>query len=516
MSGARRFACAAIAGLLIALAGAPMELSFPALLSVAFLAGALEPTRGAACSNRAALALGLTMGVVTNTISMYWIVELLVVYGSLPTIGAIAIGALLWVGQSGPFVLGAMIATSLRRTREVSLYLTLPASMTLATVLSPAVFPWHFGLSQLPYLEYAQVAELGGLPLLDVFVASVGAAGWCALRDRDRKAAVIALLALALPALFGAVRIAQIERARERASAIAVGVAQPNIGIEEKHDPRRHLAHLAQLRAMTAELAEEGAELVVWPESSYPFPIHRALSRDREGPLSARGDVGVPLLAGVLSTAGPVGFAVALDETGARAGLFRVGSGDAYNSAIGIAQDGRVVGIADKVRLMPFSEHRPWARWGIDAFGPGLQPGVGPQRVDIASRRVGVLNCYEDLMADHVLTQARFGVPDFWANVTNNAWFGDTSAPHLHHMNARMRAIETRRDLVRAVNTGLSGHTSASGRDLARTDAFVRARFVADVRALDIITPWVRFGDWVSIACAALLLVAARRRTVCS
>jgi len=99
-------------------------------------------------------------------------------------------------------------------------------------------------------------------------------------------------------------------------------------------------------------------------------------------------------------------------------------------------------------------------------------------------------------------------------NLTNDAWFGDTSAPLLHHMNARMRAIETRRDLVRAVNTGVSGHTAATGEDLARTDAFTRASFVADARLLRGTTIYGRFGDWVTAALAGAVLafLVQRRR----
>ena len=506
---ARQLGCAILAGAAIALAGAPHELSFGALLSIAFLAGALEPRGSAVSSGRRAALLGLAMGVTTNIISMYWIVELLVVYGSIPRVIAILIGAVLWVGQALPFVLGASIAAYLGRTRALPLYAVLPASLTIATSWSPAVFPWHFGLSQLPYLEYAQCAELGGMPLLDMLVATVGAGLWAAFVHRDRRALIVALLAFALPGLYGAVRLAQIESERADAPALRVGIVQPNIGIRDKHDPTQHLEHLERLRTMTRELESRGAELVIWPESSYPFAVHRDMARDREGRLGLlRDGVRGPLLVGVLSTDGPVGGAAVVDRSGRQVGVYRVGTSRIYNSAIGIARDGRIVGIADKARLMPFSEHRPWEAW-FEGLRGGLSPGRGPQAIRLAEHRIGVLNCYEDLMADHVRAQATFGVPDFWANVTNNAWFGDTAAPHLHHMNARMRAIETRRDLVRAVNTGVSGHTRASGRDAVRTGAFEDASFIAEVRVHRTITPWVRFGDWVSLMAAAWLLAAA-------
>ena len=93
--------------------------------------------------------------------------------------------------------------------------------------------------------------------------------------------------------------------------------------------------------------------------------------------------------------------------------------------------------------------------------------------------------------------------------------FGDTGAPHLHHMLARLRAVETRRDLVRAVNTGISGLVLATGEDEHRTEPFVRTSFVAEVRLLrGWTTPWVRFGDLVTPALLGLLggIALARRR----
>jgi apolipoprotein N-acyltransferase len=98
------------------------------------------------------------------------------------------------------------------------------------------------------------------------------------------------------------------------------------------------------------------------------------------------------------------------------------------------------------------------------------------------------------------------GEPDVLVNVTNDAWFGDTAEPHLHHQVARMRAIETRRDLVRAVNTGVSGHVSAAGEDVQRTETWVRTSFIAEARLLRGRTLWVILGDWVTALCAGAML----------
>lgn len=504
------------AGLLIGLAGAPVEASFPAFLAPAALLFAIEPEPGRPVRARRALLYGFIAGFVTNLYSMYWVVGLLERFGGFPLVAALPVGALLWIGQSLLFVVAALLSAELMR-RRLPGWLVLPAALTLAGTLTPALFPWRYGLSQLRFLPYAQIAELGGLPLLDLLVGIAGCGLLTFLRTRERAPLVAGALAFALPALYGVVRLEQVRAEREAAPLLRVGVIQPNVGIFDKHNPRLHVGQLRDLRAMTRELEARGAELVLWPESSYPFPIHREMTRDRGGVLGVLSEgVHGPVLAGVLSTDGTLGTATARDELGRRVGHFSVGTGRSFNSAVGIERGGRVAGIADKVRLLAFGEYVPLWDWipPLQRLPRGLSPGEGPQIVELAGARIGVLNCYEDLLADHVRWQAQYA-PSFWANLTNNAWFGDTSAPHLHHMNARLRAIETRRELVRSVNTGPSGHTMATGEDAVRTGSFVRSSFIAEVRLLEGTTPWVVLGDWVTPMVAGALcgVVLARRRS---
>jgi apolipoprotein N-acyltransferase len=504
---------AGCAGILIGLAGAPLEVTAPAFLAPGALLLAIEPSSGRAVTTRLALGCGLVMGVTTNAYSMYWVVGLLRDFGGFPIALALPVGALLWLGQSVPFVVAAVVTAALMRSGARG-WLALPAVLTVAGSLTPALFPWRYGVSQLPFLPFVQVAELGGLPLLDWLVATVG----CALVEFGRRPrrgpALLGLVALLTPVAFGMVRLEQVRAERQRAPRLAVGVVQPNIGIREKHDPLRFAAQLRLLHEMTRALEASGAEVVLWPESAYPIPMLRSAARDLPPPLGALGEgARGPVLAGTITTDGDVRRAVLTDEHSRFVGAFPLGMGRRFNSAVAIERGGRVAGIADKVRLLAFGEYVP-LRDSIPflrGLPPGLSAGEGAQQVRLRGVRIGVLNCYEDLLAEHVREQAAHA-PELWANVTNNAWFGDTNAPHLHHMNARLRAIETRRDLVRAVNTGVSGHTLATGEDAVRTGSFVRASFVADARRLRGLTPWVALGDWVTpLAAGGLAGFAAAR-----
>ncbi len=318
-------------------------------------------------------------------------------------------------------------------------------------------------------------------------------------RARSLRAAraplVVGLLALVVPFAYGGVRIAQLEAAREAAPPVRVGVVQPNIGIFEKHDPSLRRGHLALLRRMTGRLERDGAELVVWPETAYPYFVSREPTAQGDGFVAARGtEIKGPLLVGAITTDGEARF----------------------NSAIGVDADGRIAGIADKVELLAFGEYVPLWDWlpPLRTYFPsrGITPGTAPRVLTVAGRRVAVLNCYEDVLPGYARQLAAFApAPDFFVNVTNDAWFGDTAEPHLHNHVARLRAIETRRDLVRAVNTGVSAHISATGEALVRTQTFIQTSFVADVRVLDGATPYTRFGDLLTpCGCALLLALAVR------
>jgi apolipoprotein N-acyltransferase len=248
--------------------------------------------------------------------------------------------------------------------------------------------------------------------------------------------------------------------------------------------------HLEDLHVLTRMLEERGADLVVWPEVAYPFRLRRHVRRDLGGPEAILGPgVRGPVLTGAV-TLGP--------------------SRTRYNSVVAVARDGTITGIADKVRLLAFGEYVPL--WDYlppiqSRFPRGLSPGLAPVVLEVDGHRAGVLNCYEDVLAD-AARQVALGRPDFLVNVTNDAWFGDTTEPYLHQTSARLRAIETRRDLVRAVNTGVSSFTLATGEDAIETETWTRDAFVATVRPLEITTPWVRLGDWVTPLLAALLLAS--------
>ncbi len=493
---------AALGGAALAAGGEPWVAPAVAAASFAGLVLAVEG-RGPTGPGRAGW-LGLLFGSTCNALALGWVVGVLERFARFPVWAAVPVAALLWAAQALPFALASAWAAALRPSEPRWWPRWVPASIA-AFALTPALFPWRPGAALLGWLPWVQMADLGGPPLLDVgwTTFGVGSAGvlWALSRgEASRMRRSLAMLALAgcLPWAYGAWRMPRVEVARAAAPRIAVGVVQPNVSIERKHDPAWAPRILETLRAQSAALARRGAHLVVWPESAYPYRWPRTARLAPRGAFSPWGRTAprVPLLVGAVSAAGRC---------------------RRWNSVVAVGARGEVLGLVDKRSLLAFGEYVPGWRWLPPLRRlfrcPGILPGESLPLLRVGGAAVGVLNCYEDLLsaASRDLTHAG---ARWLVNVTNDAWFGRSIEPYLHHRVARLRAIETRRDLVRAVNTGVSGHVSATGADLVRTETWERASLVAEVALLDMRTLWVRVGDLLSPAAIAwlLALLAAQLR----
>jgi apolipoprotein N-acyltransferase len=128
---------------------------------------------------------------------------------------------------------------------------------------------------------------------------------------------------------------------------------------------------------------------------------------------------------------------------------------------------------------------------------------------------VGTLVCYESIFPSLGRAYRRQGAA-LLANITNDAWFGRTIGPYQHHAHSVLRAIETRLSVVRAANTGISGYIDPLGRVRASTPLFVQTHQELVVERTNVVSAYVRFGDWVGtgalIATLALLAAGWRGR----
>ena len=271
---------------------------------------------------------------------------------------------------------------------------------------------------------------------------------------------------------------------------------------------------LEALRAATERAGDQGAELVVWPESAFPFLFDRAQTQIYPSghPWDLRGRYRGRLLFGALS--------------------HPFGEAHVFNSAVLVAGDGAIRGTYDKVRLVLFGEYIPmrdrFPAWAARLRArtpdwPDIEPGPGPRVLTDGALRIGPLVCYEDILPDHVAAMGRAGDPNLLVTVANHAWFGASAAPHQALALATLRAVEARRDLVRATNTGVSSIGDALGRvhqrgrlldvDPARPPGV--DVLLADVRLVDAFAlgPWaVPAFPWACALALALAIALGRRR----
>lgn len=379
-------------------------------------------------------------------------------------------------------------------------------------------FPWNvLAASQHGAPIFLQTADLGGATLAGFVVACGGsalaAAGLAAALLRRRagaaaspearaeaarlgRAAACLLGVVAAAAAYGAFRLAGPEGA---ARTVRVGLIQGNVPQEEKWDPAARLRILEEHVEATRRAAARGARLVVWPESSVPLPLASAPAYRSRLERLAR-DLDVDLLVGSEHHEGRGGP-----------------SGRFFNSAFLLLPsepDGDHQRY-DKVHLVPFGEHVPLRGWlgPIEALAveaSDFTPGAAQAVLRGRQARLGPLICFEAIFPPLARTVVRQGA-QLLVNITNDAMLGDTAGPRQHLALASVRAVETRRTLVRAANTGISAVVDTRGRVAASAPYGIAAEIVADVTLGGGLTLYARLGDvagWACVILAASLLLA--------
>lgn len=488
------FAAAALGGILYALGYAGWGW-WPLLgCFLVPLWDALERSR--ARPARRAMLLGLVFGLAAYAGGFLWLWALLDGFLS----GRIVLGAALWLAVGGWFALGfaayALLYRQIRR-RGWSIALAGIAPLLLLEWLQPQLFPVNAGAGLVHAPRVIQLAEVGG-PLL--LTALLGAVNLVAVETwRWRRGGVPAPVRLwavgagaaAAVVAVGELRVASLERTAAAAPALTVGMVQANLGVLEKRELAlvTHERHLEQTREL---LAAGPVDLVVWPETAYVRGIRRPLPVSG---LPVRQEIAVPLLFGGSSVR---------DVDGRRV---------KSNSAFLVASDGDIHDVYDKNLLIPFAEHVPvigFLSAVAEAF-PHAQDFDAAQdtpALRLGPWRIATPICYEAVRADLVRRMVRASQPHLLVTLANDAWFGDSQEPWLHLALARLRAVEHRRFLVRATNSGVSAVVDPAGRIVARTGLLTRENLRGTVRLLDGTTLYGRFGDWPGWIAAVLVLGA--------
>jgi apolipoprotein N-acyltransferase len=483
---------ALLLGALQSLAFAPFDLWLlgPGCLAILWL-------MWSAATPRRAAGIGLGFGAGLFLAGTYWLYTSIHVMGKAPlAIAVVLMLGLVVIMGAYSASLGWLVARFAPARGPVRLLAVLPAGWVLMEWLRGWLlsgFPWlAVGYSQIdsPLAGYAPVAGIYGVGL-----ATAVTAGALVAVLEARAARRAALVALVAALWLGGAGLARIDWTRPSGAALSVAIVQGAIPQDQKWLAENRAHTLDVYRGLTDQAL--GARLVVWPEASLPMLYHEA----------------VPWLAGLYREARARGSDLVL-------GLVR------YDFQAGQYRNG-LVALGDdeqwyyKRRLVPFGEFFPvpsfvreWLRLRSLAYVDFMAGAPDQAPLDAGGQKLGATICYEDAYAAEQL--AVLGRATLLVNVSNDAWFGDSTAPHQHLQITRMRALEAGRFMIRATNNGISALIDPQGRVVARSRQFVPEVLKGSVVPREGLTPYAVVGNRPVLGACALLLglgaIVRRRR----
>jgi len=482
-------------------------LLFVSLAPLLFIALYLPP--------RQAAWIGFVSGCIYSILTLHWIVVVLGRYGGLPA--PVSIGAmLLLAAYMGAYtalfclMLSFLAGRWWHRERSIAaLVWTAPLLWVGLEYLRGVLFtgfPWldlGYGLYQKPVL--IQAADLGGHLLISF--ALVLANGFVVgIVDRQRSAVrwnlrgerrVLLLAGCLLIFVFGYsfLRFQVLSPLYRHGLRAGVAVVQGNISQDVKWSPARKKETVAIYEQLSVKaLADHTTELLVWPETALPFYPQQDPLAKRIQALARRENL-------YLLTGAPT---------------YRRNSGSDretiqyFNSALLFGPDGQVVDGYAKQHLVPFGEYVPLKKQ-LFFLAPLVEnsgdfsPGKSSRPLVLGEHiRLGVLICFESIFPDIARAEVKAGA-NLLVNLTNDAWYGRTSAPRQSLAMAVFRAAENKRSLVRAANTGISALVEPSGRLIAGSEIFTPAVLNAQVPILELPTLFGRGGYMFGAACLSLI-----------
>jgi apolipoprotein N-acyltransferase len=479
--GWRADVAALAAGAASALAFPPLYVLPALLLGVPALLCLIEGARGPMTAARR----GWWFGFGLHLVGLYWITEAILIEAArfwwLVPFAVPALSALLAVFIAVP------AAVAWRAQARWRAAFTLAGAWVLADLGRQFIatgFPWNLlgSVWEFPgrlgdiMIQPAALVGAHGLTLATLLLAALPLLGWA------WRAGGLLLLVLWL--VFGLIRL---DQPLPPSPDLTVVLVQGNIAQGQKWDRALMVSIFRRYLDLTREaVAKIGGHpaVVVWPETASPA----LLQTDTEArTLMAEAADGVPILAG----------SVRFDD-----------AGRPRNSLFAVGPDGVIEGIYDKWHLVPFGEYQPdWLPVGIQVVpGGGFARGPGPRTLHIHGLPpVGVLICYEAIFPSQVIDPN--DRPDWMVNITNDAWFGNSTGPRQHLAAARFRAVEEGLPLLRAANTGISAGFDAKGHEIGRLGTQLTGTLQLRVPAALSPTVYAQVGLLLPAGLAVMLLL---------
>jgi apolipoprotein N-acyltransferase len=481
-----------------ALSGGLLVLSFPIVnlwpLAWFFLVPLLVCIRGK--KGKDAFLLGAFAGAIAYLGLIYWVVVAVHRYGNIPLPLAIPILLLLVIYLSLYWGAFTFLISYVSEKGEWIVLLAFPALWVGLEYLRSFLlsgFPWALvGYSQYLNTPFVQVADITGVYGVSFLLIACNTLIFLwIVRWRNRKGVPLqsTIFILVLLAVVCAYGFWKIHTPLTTDKKLTIGVAQGNIEQDVKWDKGFQKETLDIYRKLTEKLSKTSPDLVIWPETAVPayFPSGTGLDRSV---LAIPYRLKTYLLFGSLSSR--------KQDTEVKV----------YNSAYLISPRPRIVGRYDKMHLVPFGEYVPLSPFfpffnslvGIGNITPGKEAVV----FQFPDGTFGTLICFEVIFPELCRKFVRNGA-DFMVTITNDAWFGKTSAPYQHLAQATFRSIENRIWLVRAANTGISAFVDPWGRIKTAGGLFTREALTGEIGLRGGATTfYAQYGDVFALVCSLL------------
>ncbi len=503
------------AWLLAAISGALQVLIFPSInwywlcwvaftpVLLAILAARTSDAKSLPAGPAMGFLLGYLSGLIWSAGSCYWVFHSMHVYGGLSSVSAAGVLVLFCLALAiHEGIFGLLLALLAARGHERRALLLSPFLWVAVELGRTRItgFPWDLlgtvQVDNIPLSRIATVIGVYGLSFEVLLVNVALASAFVTLRSRRTLlllAGIIAAVVLQLGVFVQPPPLPAPYTAR---------LVQQDIPIMEESawTPQYFQQTMSDLARISipqpGQLPPETVpHLVVWPESPAPFYTNDPSFRHEASDIARRANAW--MIVGSLGVKQP-------GSPGNTAQLF--------NSAAIISPGGDWVARYDKIHLVPFGEYVPFGSLlsfahkltkEVGQFEPGSARTVYP----LDDQKVGVFICYESIFPDEVRQFARNGAQVF-VNISNDGWFGRYGAPEQHLNQARMRAIENKRWLLRDTDTGITASIDPFGRVVARAPREVRTALDAPYDLVTQTTFYARHGDWFAYGCAIITILA--------
>ena len=365
-------------------------------------------------------------------------------------------------------------------------------------------FPWAIlGYSQYLKINIIQLVDIFGASGLSFIIIFVNISFfemivWLGQKDYKRALRVFTYILIIFLAVYSYGSYSVKKYSLISKDALDVSLIQGNISQNEKWQSTLR-AKIKDVYFDLSKLAmKDNSDLIIWPETSYPDYLIDSDGNIEKEMNSIVKDMNQPLLFGAVYQK----------------------QGKYFNSAILFSKDRNEMSLYNKIHLVPFGEYIPLRRYctflerfiPIEDFTPGKESTIFKvDNKDHNTVSFGVLICFEDTMQE-LSRKLRLKGADFLVNITNDAWFKNTSSPFQHLQASVFRAVENRVPLVRAANTGVSCLIDNFGRivnivDVDGKSTFVKGFVTGKIMTQDSLSLYTRFGAIFVLLCGIYVLI---------